>query len=164
MPRHNTLRVIAAVLCVAIGAWLPGCSGLSKDAAPDFEFQSFDGRAGTLHKQFGQPLVVNFWAVWCGPCQAEFPDFQKVYTAKKGQFRLLSVCVDREMDPPGFVRQQGYDWEFVYDGEGDKAGGSVFQISAIPRTLFINKRGELVDEHTGMMDQKQFEEKLAKIL
>jgi thiol-disulfide isomerase/thioredoxin len=155
------LSTEAAAICLLAG--LAGCTPAIHSTAPDFRFTSFDGKQGSLHKQFGKPLVVNFWAVWCGPCQAEFPDFQEVFNEKSGQFRLLSVCVDQEMDPPGFVKAKGYNWEFVYDA--DQSGSQAYQIRSIPRTLFFNAKGELVVDYTrGMMDKATFEENLAKIL
>lgn len=141
----------------------PPASGVSK--AANFQFASFDGKQGSLHKQFGQPLVVNFWAVWCPPCRAEFPAMQEVFNEKSGQFRMISVCVDQRDNPPGFVRANGYTWEFVYDNsDRQHSGSTVYGVRGIPHTLFINRRGELVEEHTGAMSKADFERLLAKIL
>jgi peroxiredoxin len=139
----------------------PGSSAAA-DLAPDFRFTAFDGTAGSLHSLFGQPLVVNFWAVWCPPCREEFPDMQKVYTARAGQFRMLSVCIDREMNPQDFVKSNGLTWDFAYDEAG--SGAKAYQVKAIPTTLFIDRKGNLIKQHRGGMDQRTFENLLASIL
>jgi thiol-disulfide isomerase/thioredoxin len=128
--------------------------------ATDFAYIGFDGKPGSLKSQFGEPLVVNFWAPWCPPCKAELPDFSEVYNAKPGRFKLLGVCTDDQEDPPGYVQRHGYNWQFVYD----QTHGSAYQIESIPRTLFINRKGQLVVDYSGLMPRKAFEAALAKIV
>jgi thiol-disulfide isomerase/thioredoxin len=128
--------------------------------AQDFEVTGFDGVKFKISKYAGQPVVLNFWADWCGPCKAEFPDFQEVYKAKKGQFVLISVATPDSNDPVAFVKQNGYDWIFANDSDGAKRYGA----SSIPLTLFISRMGDIVEKQLGSMDKATFESKLAKIL
>jgi thiol-disulfide isomerase/thioredoxin len=129
-------------------------------AAKDFTFTGFDGQAGKLSTHFGRPLVVNFWAVWCPWCVYEMPDIQAVYSARPGQFDLIGVCSDDSQNPPGFVKQHGFTWDFVYD----KTGGQTYQIQGIPRTLFINRKGQVVVDYVGAIPRKAFEKALDSIV
>lgn len=92
---------------------------------------------------------------------AEFPHFQEVVSAHPGQFALVSVCVDNEMDPQGYVKQNGYTWTFAQSPE-DVVGA--YGITGIPETLFINRRGRIVSKQVGSMSKEEFAAELAKIL
>ena len=50
-----------------------------KTLAPDFTVYDADGNQVKLHDFIGKPIVLNFWASWCGPCQMEMPDFHEKY-------------------------------------------------------------------------------------
>lgn len=128
--------------------------------AQDFEVAGFDGKKFKISDYAGQPVVLNFWAAWCGPCKAEFPDFQAVYNEKQGQFALISVAVDDNQDPIKYVADNKYNWIFAHDTDGAKR----YSVQGIPHTLFISRTGDIVDQQTGSMDRATFESKLAKIL
>ena len=51
--------------------------------APDFTVYDIDGNEVHLTDYIGKPIVLNFWASWCGPCQMEMPDFQEKYLELK---------------------------------------------------------------------------------
>jgi thiol-disulfide isomerase/thioredoxin len=157
--------LLAGLLFLALCS-IAGCPWLfghkkSRGQAADFSYTTFKGESGSLSALRGQPLVLNFWAAWCGPCVGEFPEFQQVYNEHAGQFRLLSVAVDDNSDPRALVLQQGYSWDFASTTDDIS---SLYGISAIPLTLFIDARGRIVDQQLGGMDRSTFEEKLAKIL
>jgi thiol-disulfide isomerase/thioredoxin len=136
---------------------------LGQPAQPllDFSYTPFGAQEEVkVSSRIGKPLVVNFWAVWCEPCKMELPDFQEVYKERQGQFDLLSLCVDKQRDPEGFVKAQGYSWDFAFDGNG----AAVYNISGIPRTLFVNAQGQVVVDFTGAMSRPAFEAALAGIL
>lgn len=126
----------------------------------DFSVALFDGTTQRSSDFDGQPLVVNFWADWCPPCVAEMPDFQAVYTERAGQFAMLGIAAESSRDAEGFVKQHGYSWTFGKSPEAFEA----YQVRGIPTTLFVNRRGLVVDQQVGGMDRATFEAKLAKIV
>jgi thiol-disulfide isomerase/thioredoxin len=130
--------------------------------AEDFAYTPLGAQTPVrLSDHFGQPLVLNFWADWCGPCVGEFPHFKEVHDAHRGQFTLLSLAVASSMDPDGFVAANGYDWSFGRDTEN---AAQVYGVQGIPLTLFIDRNGRIVDQHLGGIDAATFEASLAKIL
>ena len=131
-----------------------------ENQAKDFEYTLFDGASHKLSDNFGQPLVVNFWADWCPPCVAELPHFEEVWKEKSGQFNIVAIAVKNAQNPQGFVKDQGFTMPFATDING----ADTYGITGIPVTLFIAKDGSLVDQVVGGMDRATFESKLAQIL
>ncbi|MDQ9824562.1 TlpA disulfide reductase family protein, partial [Acinetobacter sp. 163] len=59
--------------------------------APDFTVYTVDGEAVKLSDYFGKPIVLNFWASWCGPCKMEMPEFNKMAETLDGEVQFLMV-------------------------------------------------------------------------
>jgi len=132
-----------------------------RSLAPDFSFTLFDGTTKHLSDYRGKPVVLNFWADWCPPCVGELPEFDAVYAQRRGQFVLLAVAVQSAKDPQGFVKQNGYKLDFATDSGG---GADLYGVQGIPTSLFIDRKGRVVDQVVGGMDRAEFEQHLAGIL
>jgi cytochrome c biogenesis protein CcmG/thiol:disulfide interchange protein DsbE len=91
----------------------------------------------------GHPVVVNKWASWCGPCRAEFPDFQKL-SAKYGK-RVAFVGVDgndNHGDALAFLKQYPVSYPSYEDPDGEVAQVLNATI-AFPSTVFYDRNGKL---------------------
>jgi hypothetical protein len=88
------------------------------------------------------------------------PEFGEVYRAKAGQFELVSVAVDTNQDPLSYFKAQGFTWVFGQD----QGGAALYNITVIPVTVFIDRKGNIVQRADGMMEKAAFESALAKIL
>ena len=64
---------------------------IARHPAPDFELKSLDGNVVHLSDFEGKPVLVNFWATWCGPCRAEFPDFQEASIDNADNLVIIGV-------------------------------------------------------------------------
>jgi thiol-disulfide isomerase/thioredoxin len=128
--------------------------------APDFSYTTFDGLNRRLSDHLGEPIVVNFWAVWCGFCTDEMPMFEELYRQHAGEFTMLAVAVDRQYDPAGHFRGHGYSYTGAFDVDGVRK----YTNGPIPTTAFIDRQGNLVKRHLGGMSRRQFEENLSAIL
>lgn len=120
--------------------------------APDFTVYDAAGNPVKLSDYFGKPIVLNFWASWCGPCQMEMPDFQEKYEALDGQVQFLMINMtdgSRETvtSASEFIKDQGYTFPVLYDTETDAA--AAYSANSLPTTFFIDAKGYVIAQATG---------------
>ena len=120
-------------------------------AAPDFTVLDWDGNEVKFSDYLGKPIVLNFWAHWCGPCQMEMPEFNAAYERLGGEVTFLMVhegaAVDDGKDK---VTEGGYTFPVVFDV--DSSAGNLYGITAFPTTFFIDTDGHLQAYYMGAMD------------
>ena len=84
--------------------------------APDFTVLDWDGNEVKLSDYIGKPIVLNFWAHWCGPCQMEMPEFNAKYEELEGEVPFLMVHVGADVDAgKEKVAEGGYTFPVVFD-------------------------------------------------
>ena len=84
--------------------------------APDFTMLDMDGNEVTLASFFGKPIILNFWASWCGPCKSEMPEIQKFYEEYGEEIHFLLVSVDDSLDTAKtFIADSGYTFPVYFD-------------------------------------------------
>ena len=138
------------------GEWLAGI--FSEPAptvgaeAPDFALISLDGESVRLSDLKGKPVVINFWATWCGPCVLEIPTIQRYYEEKEGEFEVLAVNADEEeRDVRTFIDDIGATFPVLLD-----PGGNVqkrYQLRGYPTTYIVDADGVVRAQHIGLLDQ-----------
>ena len=122
---------------------------------PDFAVYDADGNEVHLSDFIGKPIVLNFWASWCGPCKSEMPDFNEVYQelGEDVQFLMINMTDgDREtVDTASeFIADQGYVFPVFYDT--DSMAAYVYQAYSLPTSFFINAEGHVIAQATGAID------------
>lgn len=119
--------------------------------APDFAVQDWDGNEVHFADFVGKPIVLNFWAHWCGPCQMEMPEFNAAYERLGGEVTFLMVHEGAAVDDgKEKVTEGGYTFPVVFDT--DSSAGNLYGITAFPTTFFIDKDGNLQAYYMGAMD------------
>ena len=140
--------------------------GKQKSKALDFAVYDKDGKRVGLSDYFGKPIVLNFWASWCGPCQMEMPDFEALYKERGDEINFLMVNLtdgSRETQEKAdeYIREQGFTMPVYYDLDSDAA--NTYGAYSIPMTFFIDKDGYLVARATGALDSETLQEGIAMI-
>ena len=123
--------------------------------APDFTVYDLDGNEVHLSDYFGKPIIVNFWASWCGPCKMEMPDFDAAYAVYKDDIVFLIVNMtdgSRETvdKASAFIADSGYSFPVYYDT--DYSAAITYSVSSLPTSYFLNEKGELVAHAKGAID------------
>ena len=122
-----------------------------KSPAPDFTVYDLEGNEIHLLDFVGKPIVLNFWASWCGPCQMEMPDFQEKYLelGDEIQFLMVNITTGRETleSASQFIAQQGYTFPVFYDTASDAA--MTYGAYSLPTTFFIDAEGCAIAKATG---------------
>ncbi|NOU97931.1 redoxin domain-containing protein [Paenibacillus sp. LMG 31456] len=113
---------------------------------PSFTLKALDGKGYEVGGEREKPLIVNFWASWCGPCHEEAPDLKRMYDKYGGQMDLYSVNVtkdDRLEDVKGFVKKYDLSFPVLLDQKGTSA--ELYRILFVPTSFLIDKHGILRD-------------------
>ena len=137
-------------------------------AAPDFLLRDLDGNAVRLSSLQGRPVIVNFWATWCGTCRAETPDLIEMYEERRSSgLQLLAVNL-REAEGPvsKFVDDFGMPYPVLFDRNGEVA--NTWRIggpnNGVPATYFIDSQGVVRKVVFGYVTEAHLNEGLELIL
>ena len=128
-------------------------TGTPSNLAPNFTVYDATGKAAQLHDFIGKPIVLNFWAGWCGLCRSEMPEFQAVYNELGEQVTFLMVNAGQETanDVKSFLENAGYTFPVYYDTTDGAA--IAYRVTGLPTTYFFNAAGEVVTYAVGAIDK-----------
>ena len=173
----KALKIITAVLVISLagfGVLLSGCAGSGAASeygpeigklAPDFTLTGLDGQQVSLSSLRGKPVLLNFWASWCGPCRLEMPFFQEIYEKWTGKEMVL-LAVNLQEDPAEvreFVESAGFSFPVLLT-----TGNEIplaYNIRGIPATFFIDADGVIRDIKVGaFFGIEDIESRLVKIM
>ncbi len=132
--------------------------------APDFELKTLNGDTLHLSDFKGTPVLVNFWATWCGPCRAEFPDFQKTFVDNADNLVIIAVnnTVADQVDlVDDFVAEMGATFPVVLDETGETV--ETYRVLGLPTSVFIDREGIVNEVFTGPINQAYIESKLPEL-
>lgn len=127
----------------------------AKVKAPDFVVYDKDGNKVGLSDYLGKPVVLNFWASWCGPCASEMPDFEEAYKERGDEIQFLMVNLtdgyqETMESATEYIQEQGFTFPVFYDTESNAA--NTYATYSIPMTFFIDSEGYMVARATGALD------------
>ena len=124
---------------------------------PEFTLTSLDGNEISSHSYRGTPVVLNFWATWCGPCRQEIPTLQAI--DRGAAAKVVAIAVDDEGEElvRPFAAQHGIDYEVLL---GDMKLLERFNGYAIPYTLVLDSSLKIVRMHRGLISLRMLERDL----
>lgn len=122
------------------------------DFAPNIELSTIEGEKRNLHDLRGEPVMLNFWASWCGPCRAEMPDMEKFYKDK--DMEIFSVNLTNEESSKSnaetFIKDYKLTFPIMFDEDGDVA--NLYNLITIPETYIIDEDGRVFYKVRGPMN------------
>lgn len=127
---------------------------INKVKMTDFTVADFEGNNVKLSDFEGKPVIINFWASWCGPCQMEMPDFEEKYQqyGEKIHFIMLNVTDgSRETVDSAKKFIEGTDFTFPVYFDTQLEASNIYGVYSLPTTLFVDAEGYGIAQATGMI-------------
>jgi peroxiredoxin len=161
----NNKYLISALIVLLVGIFAVaavtffGCkqtSGSQSDQnssgyANDYSFYDLNKNKISFSDYAGKILVLNFWATWCPPCQAEIPDFAETYSAYKDKgVQFLGISDDDINSLNNYYNISSINYPTLIDGSIDRIMTS-WRIDAIPHTFILNGKGKIIFDQLGQM-------------
>ena len=119
---------------------------------PDFTVTDVNGEEFTLSDLAGEmPVIIDFWATWCGPCRAEIPVLVEFANKYEGEVQLIGISLDRPdslQTVLDFMEENEMPYLIVYD-EGNQDLSAEYFVTGIPALFVINGDGALINIHVG---------------
>ncbi|WP_425435158.1 thiol-disulfide oxidoreductase ResA [Oceanobacillus rekensis] len=155
--RTTILAVLVAAVVFALVSNLTSDNTIYKagDAAPDFQLKqisnNYDAETIQLSDYEGKGVMLNFWATWCKPCEAEMPYMQELYPKYKDKgVEILAVSLDgTELVVDRFIDK--YDLTFAIPHDKTEEIRDLYKVGPIPSTFFINPDGEIEEVVNGAL-------------
>ncbi|MBE5868887.1 MAG: TlpA family protein disulfide reductase [Lachnospiraceae bacterium] len=125
--------------------------------APDFTVKDREGNSVKLSDFRGQPVVINFWATWCGPCKSELPAFEKIIASYGEEVAFLMVNLTDGKDETiegvqEFLEKNKYELPVYFDTE--YSGAIAYGVSSIPMTVFVYADGSVLGLYRGAISEE----------
>jgi len=132
--------------------------------APDFTVLNDKGKEVRLEEYFGKPIVLNFWATWCGPCKAELPYFNEAYREHGDEVEFVMVNLTDGVSETvkgvrKFMSQNGYEFPVHFDTRGEAA--ATYGAYSIPMTIFIDAEGIPRGQYVGVIPEQVLYEQIS---
>ncbi len=138
-------------------------SGPIGQAATDFTVTTLDGQTMKLSDFRGHPVVLNFWASWCGPCREEMPLLSKTYEEQKDSgLVVLAVNVQESAATARrYAEQNKLPFTIALDEKGEISG--LYRVRSLPTTYFIDAEGVIQSWQTGTLSKMLLDRHLDRI-
>lgn len=146
------LITLVVILAVSFAVGTLRAPSLPEEA-PDFQAQTLGGEVVRLGDLKGRPVVLNFWATWCGPCRFEVPAISR-FAKRHPDIAVWGVAVE----PAPRIRQAIDELEIDYPVLlGSPELLATYGVTTFPTTVFIDRDGRVRSAHVGALWDPQLE-------
>ena len=155
----SVVAFIAAVIAVSLatsGSAAPPTNQAAPKAAAGFTLAALGkpGQQVSLSQYQGKPLIINFWASWCAPCQQETPLLASWYKQQHGHVVLLGLDEnDVAADAIKFAAAKGVSYPIGFDPNVTVA--PAYNVDGLPQTFFLNAEHRIVDHVLGAVTKAE---------
>ena len=161
--KPSTIIVAAAsvlLAVLAVGVLTSGTSSGSGQPRPAQPFSLSElGHPSTqvsLSGFAGKPVIVNFFASWCGPCQEETPLLAGFYRSHHGQLAVLGIDDnDRTSKALAFLHEKGASYPVAFDPQASVA--TLYGVLELPQTFFLNAKHQIVRHIIGKVTARELD-------
>ncbi len=151
-------KVPADILAAMSGSFVPG-QFIGKQA-PNFTITGLDGKVVHLSDFKGRPVMIDFWATWCGPCQLTLPKTQAVYEKHLKDGIVMAISNEKPDLIRKFLKAKNLSLPVYVDSDSSVA--TLFKIDPLPSFILIDKTGKVVD-YQGGYNEAAYKSALAKV-
>lgn len=169
--KYGVVIAVALIAGAGASAWKYGLFGSA--ASPSVSapvvvdmwktpLKEINGKPASLAAYKGKPLVVNFWASWCGPCREEMPEFVAAQKEAGDKVRFVGVAIDNPLDVEKFLKEIPVNYPVLLGeqpvmdlmrSEGNKMG-------VLPFTAIYDATGKRIATHPGRLTREQLQQYL----
>jgi thiol-disulfide isomerase/thioredoxin len=177
---RGVLLVLIALAAAAGGFWayrwhlqndepqLPPLSSSTSAVSrplPEVVLPDLEGRPHALSEWKGRPLLINFWASWCGPCREEIPLLKKLRREHAAQgLEVIGIAIDFRDAAASYAREAGIDYPILI-AEQDATVPQAFGAGGgLPTTVFASRDGRVVAVKIGQLHDEPAEELVERTL
>src|SRR4030042_463393 len=159
--RKGLFKAVPILVLIPVLIVVAGCSGGSTSdlsigsKAPDFELYDLSGNVHKLSDYEGTPVLLNFWATWCGPCRSEMPHLEEVYEEwRDNDLTFFAVNVgESSTEVTSFLDYFGFNMPVLLDNA--RTVSHKYGVSGIPTTYFIDEDGIIQNRVVGAFPDRE---------
>ncbi len=137
--------------------------------APDFSLQTAVGQTITLSKivdeagTSGKPVVLNFWASWCGPCRVEMPNLQQASVKYNGRAAFIGINQGEDLST---ITDFGNEYNVTYPLliDPDNRVNLTYEVNSLPTTVFIDQNGIVREVVIGILSEAVLQRRVESML
>jgi thiol-disulfide isomerase/thioredoxin len=123
--------------------------------APDFTLPLVGGEQLHLAEARGEPVVLAFWATWCGPCKMELPHLDRLYHQYRDRVHFYAVNIeDAQAEPTvaAFIKTTGLTIPVAFGGE---AVANQYRVDSIPHLVILDRTGKVNRVFDGLHGERE---------